>query len=156
MDWQALWDYLATPGGKATAVSVLTVALSLIHMAGYQVPIFSALVNALIDKLKPAAAATNPPAPSGLVGGSSGPLPPSVLRAHPLFDMIRGLVSQQAGGLPANHPLIDQLALHALAASPGLLALFPATAPFAPIAVALSGLLHMAQPVPPKNLPAAA
>jgi hypothetical protein len=157
VDFQAFIDWLTN--NKPLVLALLTAAGAVAHAAGYNVPLLSWLIglagrlpNVMPPNGEPKNGTLVPAAPAAphVVGGPAG-IDPTFMKRHPLFDMLRNqLVGQHK--LPAEHPLIEQAALLALASSPALLAMFPLTAPFAPVGAVLAALLHSpaAPALPPK------
>jgi hypothetical protein len=150
VDFQAFLDWLIN--NRTLVLALLTAAGAVAHAFGYNVPLLSWLI-VLLQKLPALAPANGKPKNGTLVpavpavptvphvvGGPAG-IDPTFMKQHPLFDMLRNQLAGQHN-LPAAHPLIERAALLALVSSPALLAMFPLTAPFAPVAAVLAALLH--------------
>lgn len=141
-----LTQFIQTPEGASIVSLVLALIAAIAHALGYNIP----LLSAVLHKAAGGSPATMPmPSTPNFIGGVGGPgvnpasLHAAVGRAHPLFDALRGALAAQHG-LPAEHPLIHELAALSLAAAPTLLTLFPATAPFAPLVSGVAALLERA------------
>ncbi len=131
MDLTAIIAWFQTPQGYALLGALGTLVASAFHAAGWNVPLFSPVVNAAVAKVTGSAPDPTP----NVIGGQQAPAalsPTSIAAApsHPLFDAIAGLLAKRTGGaLAANHPIIQAAASAAIADAPTFLKLLAEVAP---------------------------